>query len=299
VRKTRNDKTPGREIRGHLNPRIKFMTASSATSTPTEFIHFAEELADASRALIRSRFRQKANVEMKPDHTPVTATDLEVETLIRNMIADRYPTHGVIGEEHPASAASADHVWVIDPIDGTRSFIAGRPVFGTLIALTIDTVPVLGVVDIPIMEERWVGAKGRATLLNGTVARTRKCPVAAGAILLATSPEYLDGDASQPFANVAEAAKFTIYDAGTQAYGLVASGHADIMIAARYGIVDYLAAVPVIEGAGGVMRDWNGAALTLHSGDRFVAVGDAALLSETLERLGREETKGWTHAEPA
>lgn len=275
------------------------MTVSSATATPTEFIRFAQELADASRALIRSRFRRNAEVEMKPDNTPVTATDLEVETLIRGMIADRYPTHGVIGEEHPASAASADHVWVIDPIDGTRSFIAGRPVFGTLIALTVDTVPVLGVVDIPITQERWVGAKGHATLLNGKAASTRKCPATAGAILLATSPEYLDGDAARPFANVADAARFTIYDAGTQAYGLVASGHADMMIAARYGIVDYLAAVPVIEGAGGLMRDWNGAPLTLHSGDRFVAVGDAGLLPETLELLARAETKGWAHAERA
>ncbi len=141
------------------------MTVSSATTTPTEFIRFAEELADASRALIRSRFRRNADVEMKPDNTPVTPTDLEVETLIRGMIADRYPAHGIIGEEHPASAASAECVWVIDPIDGTRSFIAGRPVFGTLIALTVDTVPVLGVVDIPITQERWVGAKGHAGTL--------------------------------------------------------------------------------------------------------------------------------------
>ncbi|MBS3652527.1 histidinol phosphate phosphatase [Pseudaminobacter sp. 19-2017] len=275
------------------------MTVSSATATPAEFIRFAQELADASRALIRSRFRRNADVEMKPDNTPVTATDLEVEALIRSMIADRYPTHGVIGEEHPASAAAAECVWVVDPIDGTRSFIAGRPVFGTLIALAVDAVPVLGLVDIPITEERWVGAKGHATLLNGEVARTRACPAAAQAILLATSPEYLDGDAAQPFANVAAASRFTIYDAGTQGYGLVASGHADIMIAARYGIVDYLAAVPVIEGAGGIMRDWNGAPLTLHSGDRFVAVGDAALLPGTLELLGRAETKGWAHAERA
>ena len=163
------------------------MTVSSAT--PTEFINFAEELADASRALIRSRFRRSLNVEMKPDNTPVTATDLEVEALIRSRIADRYPTHGVIGEEHPASAAASEFVWVIDPIDGTRSFIAGRPVFGTLIALTMDTIPLLGVVDIPITEERWVGAKGHPTLLNGAVARTRPCRDAAHAILLATSPE--------------------------------------------------------------------------------------------------------------
>lgn len=273
------------------------MTESSAT--PVEFMRFAEELADASRALIRSRFRRNLEVEMKPDNTPVTSTDLEVEALIRSMIADRYPSHGVIGEEHPASAATAEFVWVIDPIDGTRSFIAGRPVFGTLIALTRDTLPVLGVVDIPITQERWVGAKGHATRLNGEVARTRPCREPSQAILLATSPEYLDGDAAKPFSRVAAASRFTIYDAGTQGYGLVASGHADIMVAARYGIVDYLAAVPVIEGAGGVIRDWSGAPLTLHSGDRFVALGDSSLLSTTLELLGNVETKGLADAKRA
>lgn len=273
------------------------MTVSSAT--PKEFMRFAEELADASRALIRSRFRRNLDVVMKPDNTPVTSTDLEVESLIRGMIADRYPSHGVIGEEHPASAATAEFVWVIDPIDGTRSFIAGRPVFGTLIALTQGTLPVLGVVDIPITQERWLGAKGHPTRLNGEVARTRACRDPSHAILLATSPEYLDGDAAEPFAKVAASSRFTIYDAGTQGYGLVASGHADIMIAARYGIVDYLAAVPVIEGAGGVICDWSGAPLTLHSGDRFVALGDTSMLPGTLDLLGTIEAKGRANAEHA
>ncbi len=268
------------------------MTISTAATTAQEFIDFSQDLAEASRALIRSRFRRNFDVEMKPDNTPVTPTDLEVEMLIRNMIADRYPDHGVIGEEHPDSAPTAECVWVIDPIDGTRSFIAGRPVFGTLIAMAIDEVPVLGVVDIPITQERWVGAKGHPTRLNGGIARTRRCPSMSDAILLATSPEYLNEDAAQPFARIAASSRFNIYDAGTQGYGLVASGHADVMIAARYGIVDYLAAVPVIEGAGGVVRAWDGSALTLHSGDRIVALGDAARLSEALSLLDQSEAKG-------
>jgi len=273
------------------------MTPSTTAVTAQEFIDFSQELAEASRALIRSRFRRNIDIEMKPDNTPVTPTDLEVETLIRNMIADRYPDHGVIGEEHPASAATAECVWVIDPIDGTRSFIAGRPVFGTLIALAIDEAPVLGVVDIPITQERWVGATGHATRLNGEIARTRSCRALSEAILLATSPEYFDGDATQPFSRVVDSSRFTIYDAGTQGYGLVASGHADIMIAARYGIVDYLAAVPVIEGAGGVMRAWDGAPLTLHSGERIVALGDHARLPEVLALLELGEVKGRFYAE--
>ncbi len=268
------------------------MTVSTGAQTAQEFVDFSHELADASRALIRSRFRKQIDVEMKPDDTPVTPTDLEVETLIRDMIADRYPSHGVIGEEHPDSAAGAECVWVIDPIDGTRSFIAGRPVFGTLIALAIGEVPVLGVVDIPITQERWVGATGHATRLNGEVARTRQCAAMSDAILLATSPEYLGEDAAQPFARIAGESRFNIYDAGTQGYGLVASGHADIMIAARYGIVDYLAAVPVIEGAGGAVRAWDGSRLGLHSGDRIVAVGDAARLPEALALLAQNDAEG-------
>lgn len=261
------------------------MTATTTAAVAQEFIDFSQELAEASRALIRSRFRRNIDIEMKPDNTPVTPTDLEVEALIRNMIADRYPGHGVIGEEYPANAAAAECVWVIDPIDGTRSFIAGRPVFGTLIALTIDEAPVLGVVDIPITQERWVGATGHATRLNGEVATTRKCPALSQAILLATSPEYFDGDRAQPFARFTASSRFNIYDAGTQGYGLVASGHVDGMIAARYGIVDYLAAVPVIEGAGGVIRSWDGAPLTLHSGERIVALGDPERLADVLTLL--------------
>ena len=271
------------------------MTLSSTYAAPAEFLRFAAELTDASRALIRSRFRAEGNVEMKPDDTPVTPTDLEVESLLRGMIAERYPQHGIIGEEHPTKGDAESHVWVIDPIDGTRSFIAGRPVFGTLIALTVDGVPVMGVVDIPVMGERWLGAKGHATTLNGVAARTRACASVSDAILLATSPEYLGGDAAAPFQAVAEAAKFTIYDAGTQGYGLVASGHADIMIAASYGIVDYLAAVPVIEGAGGVVRDWNGKPLTVASGDRFVMLGNPERLSDTLDLLNSGRIQGDRH----
>lgn len=274
------------------------MTATLQT-TPTEFITFAEELADASRALIRSRFRQGTNIVTKADNSPVTATDLEVEEMLRARINDRFPNHGVVGEEFPATAREAECVWVLDPIDGTRAFIAGRPVFGTLITLTIGKVPVLGIVDIPIMQERWVGATGHETRLNGEVARTRRCESPADAILLACSPEYLDGDAAEPFARLANSVRFAVYDTGTQGYGLIASGHGDIMIAARYySIVDYLAAVPVIEGAGGLIRDWSGAPLTLDSKDRFVAVGDPEMLPQVLDILSSTE-KGQPHAELA
>lgn len=272
------------------------MTPPLQTTVPVEFIHFAEELADASRALIRSRFRQRIEIVTKDDNSPVTAADLEVERMLRERINTRFPGHGIVGEEYPATLRDAECVWVLDPIDGTRAFIAGRPVFGTLITLTIGRVPVLGVIDIPIMRERWVGAAGHPTLLNGAVATARRCPSTREAILLACSPEYLDGDAAEPFARLAGAVRFAVYDTGTQGYGLIASGHADIMTAARYySIVDYLAAVPVIEGAGGLIRDWQGNPLTIDSRDRFVAVGDPSMLSPVLDILGNSQMRGQTH----
>ena len=261
------------------------MSYSPNEPVAAELIHFADSLADASRQLIRTRYRQKPLVEMKSDDTPVTATDRDVETAIRELIVRRYPGHGMIGEEHAASGRDAEWVWVVDPIDGTRSFVAGRPMFGTLIALTRNARPVLGVVDMPMLGERWIGASGHATTFNGENAQSRACAAFAGAILLTTSPEYLTGTAAASFANVAKEVQITIYDAGTQAYGLIASGLVDIVIAASYGIVDYLAAVPVIEGAGGAICDWDGRPLDLHSGDRFVAVGDASMLPATLQLL--------------
>ena len=140
------------------------------TACPDEFICFAEELADAARVVALKYFRNLGSIEYKRDGSPVTAADRETEAVIRQMIAKRYPAHSVVGEEHGRLSSSGPWSWVIDPIDGTRSFITGKPTFGCLIALLYEHQPVLGIIDMPALDERWVGEtrpffqEGRNTL---------------------------------------------------------------------------------------------------------------------------------------
>ena len=140
-------------------------------SCPREFVMLAERLADAAGDVVRRYFRQKLDIADKPDESPVTQADREAEARMRELIARDFPAHGVVGEEHGSDRADAELVWVLDPIDGTKAFISGVPVFGTLIALLRDGSPVLGVIDHPALRERWVGAAGQPTTLNGAAVR--------------------------------------------------------------------------------------------------------------------------------
>jgi inositol-phosphate phosphatase/L-galactose 1-phosphate phosphatase/histidinol-phosphatase len=253
---------------------------------PAALVAFAEQLADAAGAVIRRYFRSGVAVIDKADLSPVTAADREAEQTIRQLIAERHPGHGVIGEEHGADRPDAELVWVLDPIDGTKSFISGRPLFGTLIALCRAGRPILGVIDHPALGERWVGATGHPTRHDGREVRTRPCPELAGATLFASSPHMFDdGHGAPGFERVRRAVKLVQYGSDCYHYGLVASGFGDIAIEARLQIYDYLACVPVIEGAGGRVTDWQGHPLTIHSGNRVVAVGDPGQLEPVLELL--------------
>ena len=161
------------------------------TEPAAAHLALANELADAARPIIRGYFRQKIAVDDKSDLTPVTVADREAEAAMRRLIEKHFPDHGILGEEHGSVRAGAEHVWVLDPIDGTKSFISGIPLFGTLIALTRRGKPVLGIVDQPILDERWVGVVGEPTRLNGTAAHTRPCPALAAATLFSTAPESM------------------------------------------------------------------------------------------------------------
>ena len=172
--------------------------------------------------------------------------------------------------------ADAEHVWVIDPLDGTRAFIAGFPTFGTLIALVRGGAPVLGIIDQPISNERWVGVAGAPTTLNGAPVRTRACPDLSRALVSTSSPHYFGGDDLAAFERLRRAAGWTYYCTDCYGYALLASGSIDIGVECGMGVHDYCALVPVIENAGGVITDWRGAALTLDSDGRVLAAGDRA-----------------------
>ncbi len=255
---------------------------------PDEFVAFAETLAEAAGAVIRTWFRRPVAIDDKDDSSPVTIADRETEAAMRRLIAGRYPDHGIFGEEHGAERIGAEWVWVLDPIDGTRAFITGKPSFGTLIALLRHGRPVLGVIDQAITRERWVGAAGRPTTLNGAPAAVRACPDLGSAYLYTTAPELFVGADEAPWRRIHAAVKHPRYGADCYAYGLLASGFVDLVVETTLKPYDYCALAPVVAGAGGVITDWRGAALGLHSDGRVLAAGDVRVHRAAMALLNGE-----------
>jgi histidinol phosphatase-like enzyme (inositol monophosphatase family) len=246
----------------------------------------AARLADAAGAAIRPFFRARYTSERKADASPVTEADRAAEAAIRAILETERPGDGIIGEEYGVSREGAERRWILDPIDGTRSFMTGRPIFGTLIALIEGETPVLGIIDQPISGERWIGARGRPTLFNDAPARTRDCLHLAEAHLGTTSP-YLFDTATRPgFEEVAGVACNLVLGGDCYSYGLVALGQLDLVIESGLKLYDFAALVPVVEGAGGRMCDWDGRPLSASSDGRVIAAGDAGLIEQVLPLLG-------------
>ena len=251
----------------------------------TEALTFAGRLADASGELIRKFFRQPLEWDIKENQSPVTAADKAVEVCVRQMITATYPDHGIIGEEHGAVAPDREYVWVIDPIDGTKQFAAGLQTFGTLIALARNGYPIMGLIDQPITGDRWTGAEGMATCFNAHSIQARGCTRLADAVMSTVGPDYFKGNTASVLTDLNQQTQWTVYGAGCQGYGLLAGGTIDLLIEAGLDPFDYCASVPIVEGAGGVVSDWNGEPLTIHSGDRVLASGDPKLHQQALARI--------------
>ena len=251
-------------------------------------IALAHRLADAARAAIRPHFRSGLASERKPDATPVTLADRAAEEAMRRILKAEVPRDGVIGEEFGEDAGSTTRAWVLDPIDGTSGFLAGRPLFGTLIALVVDGWPVLGLIDQPILDERWLGVTGRPTTLNGSPARTRACRALAEATIATTGPHYFDQHQGEHFMALAAKTDYRRMVMGGDCYNyaMLASGHLDVVCEANLKLHDWAALVPVVEGAGGTMADWNGEPLHQGSDGHVLALGDPARLEDVVEALG-------------
>lgn len=251
-----------------------------------EWLAFARQLADAAHALLAPAAALRPEVEVKADRSFVTALDAEIETRLRELITRRYPTHGILGEEHGASVPDAEVVWVLDPIDGTAPFVAGVPVFGTLIALAVGGVPVIGVMHLPVTQQRWEGVPGRPTTLNGSAVRTRSCATLGQAILSNSNPDFFCA-AERPALDALRAqTAWRIYGGCCMSYGLLAAGRTDVAIDTGFKVWDYAPFRPIVEGAGGVITDWQGQPLTLHSGAQVLAAGSAARHEEALRLIG-------------
>jgi histidinol phosphatase-like enzyme (inositol monophosphatase family) len=258
----------------------------TAERCPDEFIALAGQLADASGAIIRPYFRTPISVDTKADDSPVTIADREAETVMRTIIEDAYPDHGIFGEEHGFVRTEAEFAWVLDPIDGTKAFISGMPIFGTLIALMRNGKPILGIIDQPISGERWVGAAGTPTTLNGAPIATRKDSTLATATNYTTHPDMFKTDDERTrVAAMAAQVAVSRYGGDCYAYGLLATGYVDLVTEASLKIYDFMALVPVVEGAGGIMTDWSGAPLDRHSDGHVLAAANETCHREAMAYL--------------
>jgi histidinol phosphatase-like enzyme (inositol monophosphatase family) len=255
----------------------------------TADIALAHRLADAARSAILPHYRAGVASERKADATPVTLADRAAEEAMRRILKAECPRDAVHGEEFGAETGSSKRTWVLDPIDGTASFLVGRPIFGTLIALVVDGWPVLGVIDQPVLNERWIGVTGQPTLLNGMPVRTRLCRELIDATLATTGPHYFDDHDGEHFMGLAAKTdhRRMVMGGDCYNYALLASGHLDIVCEANLKLHDYAALVPVVEGAGGTMCDWNGDPLHAASSGHVLALGDPARLDDVVEALAR------------
>jgi inositol-phosphate phosphatase/L-galactose 1-phosphate phosphatase/histidinol-phosphatase len=261
------------------------VTAARSGVARDREVALALELAALARPIVLRHFRSALTVEAKPDLSPVTVADREAEAAMRAAIGRAFPEHGIIGEEYGRERPDAEFVWVLDPIDGTKSFITGKPLFGTLIALTWQGRPVVGVIDMPALAECWWGADDRGTRMNDAPVKSRACGDLAQAMLYATTPQMFRGSDETAFGRLAARVRHVLYGADCYASALLAGGWSDLVVEASLQPYDFCALVPVVEGAGGVMADWRGDPLTTSSDGRVVACGDPRLLEPVLACL--------------
>lgn len=259
-----------------------------AEADPSAFLAAAASAADAAGAALRPWFRAPLPVEQKADHSPVTRADRAAELAMRDVLARHFPDHGLFGEELGHERPEARFCWVLDPIDGTRAFITGRPIFGTLVALLDASRPVLGLIDQPVTGERWIGVAGSPTRFHGPFgghAGCRRCAAIALAEISSTSPEMFSAEESARLARLQSACRRISWGGDCYAYGLLALGMIDIVAESSLKPWDWAALVPIVEGAGGRITDWQGAALAPDCSGQVLAVGDPALLEPALTLL--------------
>jgi myo-inositol-1(or 4)-monophosphatase len=258
--------------------------------TAIDFSAFVNELATVSGETILPFFRTALSIEDKGRHggfDPVTAADHAAEAAMRTLIRRTFPDHGIIGEEYGKERADAEYVWVLDPIDGTKSFISGMPAWGTLIALLRSGEPVFGMMNQPFTRERFSGDGGRAHYRGPTGERdlrVRACTDLAKAVLFTTSPLLMNAHDRETFGRVEKTVRLSRYGGDCYAYCMLAAGHVDLVIETELKPYDVLPLVPIIVGAGGIITTWEGGAP--HAGGRIIAAGDKRVHAAAIEVLG-------------
>ena len=255
------------------------------TNQMDEFISFANILADESAKVIMKYFRQTLTIENKDDDTPVTIADKKSELKIRELINKAYPSHGILAEEFDDTNLDSEYIWVIDPIDGTRSFIAGHKDFGTLIALLYKKKPVLGIINCPAHSERWIGIENQITTLNGKKIKTSQKKSIEDCYTITTGLYLEDEIFRNAFENIIKKSKDYILRGDCYMYGMLSSGLVDIVFEDTLKAHDYMALVPVIQGAGGVITDKFNNPITLDSDGSVLATANSLIHKQAINMI--------------
>ncbi len=253
-----------------------------------EIINLSHYLADISVKIAQKYYRIDNGEIAKDDDSPVTKADREIEKVIREEIEKKFPQHGIIGEEYGDVRTNADFVWILDPIDGTSSFIVGRPTFGTLIALTYKGKVILGIMNQPITNERWIGIDGDGSYFNGNKIKTRNCFEINNAVMCSSSSFHFQNEDELILKKLSAKTKYQkiggiVYGGDCYSYACLASGFIDIVLDPGLKVYDYAALKPIIEMAGGIVTDWQGNDLALKSNVRLIASANKELHQKALE----------------
>ncbi|MEN9201647.1 MAG: histidinol-phosphatase [Thermostichus sp. DG_1_6_bins_120] len=252
-----------------------------------EWIELALALADAAAAVIRPLFRGNLQAEYKEARSPiVTVADRQAERAMRDLLMAQVPDHNILGEELGWHQTGSPYTWVLDPLDGTIAFSTGKPTFGTLIALLEDDHPILGIIDQPILRERWLGVRHQPTRFNGQPTRTKANPDLSRAYLSCTTPDlFTQPDQQSRFRQLSQSVHITSYGGDCYQYGLLASGYIDLVMECGLALYDFAALIPIIEGSGGVITDWQGDPLTRTSTGEVLAAANPSLHQQALAQI--------------
>ena len=245
-------------------------------------------MADEVEPIIKKYFRTKLTIKDKEDESPVTMADKKTELKIRELIEKKYPDHGILGEEFEDKNINSEYLWVIDPIDGTRSFIAGHKDFGTLISLLHNKKPIIGIINCPMHSERWVGVDGKKTLMNGSQVNTSSI-ISLNKSYLNTTGLYFDHDDhfKRGYDEIIKRVRHFRFGGDCYMYGLIASGFVEIVLENTLKPHDYMALIPIIKGAGGEISDKLGNPINLQSDGSVVASANKKLHTQVIEIINK------------
>jgi inositol-phosphate phosphatase/L-galactose 1-phosphate phosphatase/histidinol-phosphatase len=252
--------------------------------SPYDLMNAALEISAAAEEVPQRYFRSAVAVEDKPDESPVTIADRETEAAIRIELEERFPTHGIFGEEFGKSDAQSDYTWVVDPIDGTRSFICGVPLFGMLLGVLQSGDPVAGVIRMPALGESYAGCRGGPATMNGADIRCRKRPVDQAYVFINEANLMVESDLER-LKRLMHCGHDHRFFNDCYAFALLAAGRIDAVVDTGLQPYDYLPVAPVVESAGGIMTDWKGETLGLDSDGTVIAAATEEMHAALLKAL--------------